>query len=212
MAPMTDQQKIGFLLIALRHSGKTDWAGVGAELGLQTGTASKRLVYITQAAEKAGGGEGDGATTTPKKTPKKAAATPKKASARKASPKKMKMDNDGAKDMGDDDEEVEFEPFHSMGTYIFLPIYIFISYYPLHPIYPATNITTNSHFLDRKRRASSQKVATYKEETDTETEKMEEIENGGVKAEQTDNGENGEVENFVDAAESHAGIELEDEF
>lgn len=41
---------------------------------------------------------------------------------------------------------------------------------------------------------------------------MEEIENGGVKAEQTDNEENGEVETFVDAAESHAGIELEDEF
>lgn len=140
MAPMTDQQKIGFLLVALRHSGKTDWADVGAELGLQTGTASKRLVYITQAAEKAGGCEGDGATTTPKKTPKKAAATPKKGSACKGSPKKMKMDNGGAKDIGNDGEEVELEPFHSMGTPIFL------SYFHFHFLLSSTSyLFSNKH-------------------------------------------------------------------
>lgn len=122
---MTDQQKIGFLLVALRHSGKTNWAGVGAELGLQTGTASKRLVYITQAAGKfGGGGEGESsAMITPKKIKKGIAVpTPKKGSARKSSPKKQKLLSGAAMDL-DDEEDVDlnFSPIHQMGMFISLP-------------------------------------------------------------------------------------------
>lgn len=111
MAPMTSDQKIAFLLCALRHSGKTNWAGVGDELGLKTGTASKRLEYITKASTNAGVSGGDGGKGTPVKTPKKSAGTPKGKSGRNGnSPaKKVKLENGRGADV-DEDHEEELEP------------------------------------------------------------------------------------------------------
>lgn len=150
MAPMTNDDKIAFLLCALRNSGKTVWADVGKDLGLKPDTAAKRLKYITDALEKSrDGATGSSDVATPKKP-----VTPRK----KSTPaKKMKLENGAGKDVGDDDEGEE-EETPKAGMFCSLSLILFISF-----------VHVANHFLlpniGRKRGRTISKVS-YQEDSD----------------------------------------------
>lgn len=97
---MTVDDKIALLLCAIRHSGKTDWASVGQEMGIKTNTAFMRHTYIIQGHEKATG------VATPKGMPSKSTSSKKTPTPRKSkgsSAKKMKKNNGEATGVDDGD-------------------------------------------------------------------------------------------------------------